>query len=320
MYLIQLFVLHLYMELNLSDYGGMWYAPGNASNTDTTTEVPLGVGYGRYTPGVLTLHLIFIILILGNNGAVLAVLAVTKQKIFTGVKFYSVALLSISDLIVGLVQIYYVYSRMHNVAHSNITCVTIYVLRTFAPTLSVFSLLVVAVEQYVAVSHPYAYLSIFSEKKAKRMIAIVVCASVVLNAFPLFGWNLLDFSRCVMVIVFPFWYLLLDAILLYFFPVAIMVVLYTRIFIVARHHIRAIHEQAALAASVNNEHAQHQLHIKSELQVAVTIFVVIGLFAFSCLPFWVLTLLNSYYRYCNFQTFRSNYKEMNLKNYVQLRR
>jgi hypothetical protein len=57
---------------------------------------------------------------------------------------------------------------------------------------SLYSLVAISVDRYIAILHPLKYPSIMTRKKANRIIAAIWIYHIVLCAIPAIGWNNYD--------------------------------------------------------------------------------------------------------------------------------
>lgn len=293
---VKLTVTLLFFHLALKGYAlasSKNVAPSITTKNDTDVPRKRTVGYGALEPGLLTWNVVVTLLILVNNGTVLLIIIKEGQKTFKGLKLYTVTMLTVSDLVQGVVHIQYIVSRIAGLVVTDEACVLIYVLKMTGLTFSVYGLLVIAIEQYTAVVHPFAYKKFFTEQSAVYVIISIIAISLFVDFIPFYAWQHLDFRRCLMFITYPFWLMMMYATILYIIPSITMIVLYVKVFVVARRHIRAIQDQVQ---QFGFQTTPTDVNIKSELKLAITIFTVIGLFVCSSLPFWILATVNTYFK------------------------
>ncbi|CAD5125073.1 DgyrCDS13314 [Dimorphilus gyrociliatus] len=106
-------------------------------------------------------------------------------------------------------------------------------------TASIFTLTAIAFEKYVAIFHPLRYPALITRNRSIIAILIIWFISVMIGLLPLMGWNRFD-GVCLFVEKISYSYLVswgalgLAAMLL-------TLVLYARMFLVARKHSKSVH-------------------------------------------------------------------------------
>nr|AXM42355.1 A2 [Hirudo verbana] len=178
-----------------------------------------------------------------SNSAVLVSIA-TYPSLQT-VTNYFVASLSTADLFVGLIGIPCVIAAMNQLPADFSGCLTVNTMIVILTQISIFSLLVIAVERFYAIKYPFEYSRICTPKKAFILIAMTWVLSVLITLLPSFAWNLDKMPKfkglCNFTDVFDLRYMVFYN----FFgcvlsPLIVMIVIYCYIFSVVVRQIRSI--------------------------------------------------------------------------------
>ncbi|XP_072341527.1 adenosine receptor A2a-like [Scyliorhinus torazame] len=171
---------------------------------------------------------------------------------------------------------------------------------------SIFSLLAIAIDRYIAVNHPLRYTQLVTSRRTNRVIALLWVLSLFLGLIPVFGWNKAGSAtrvcpgngtgsrwqsrsnrsgpRCAQVdclfeqvvdLSYMVYCNFLSCVLL---PLLAMLAVYAQIFVVARRHLRSLGGGPRAV-------------LRGELRAAKVLLLVVGLFALCWLPLHVLNAL-----------------------------
>jgi hypothetical protein len=131
-------------------------------------------------------------------------------------------------------------------------------------TASIMNLTAVSFDRQLAITSPFSYPKILTKRRA---ILLICCV-----------WLYATGMACARLVEWPFpSYLHFVATFSFFLPLSIMLVMYARIYMIARYQARRIGKNYA-----------------NDIKAAKTIAVVIGIFTCSWFPFFVVVLLFAY--------------------------
>ncbi|XP_067667624.1 G-protein coupled receptor 12-like [Haliotis asinina] len=140
---------------------------------------------------------------------------------------------------------------------------------------SVYHLTLLTVDRFVKIVFPYRYQDVMTRKSVSIMSATIWIFSVNLGLLPSYGWR--DYPPpseppCSFLGVLHTGFLRF-ALVVFLFPVFVIAILYSKIFLVARRHARAI---AAMDATVGND--------SKSMKFTKTVVILIGTYLVSFLP------------------------------------
>ncbi|XP_040901514.1 trace amine-associated receptor 13c-like [Toxotes jaculatrix] len=250
----------------------------------------------------VALYLLFalgmLVTIVGNSVVIVSVCHFKQLQNPTNMLVLSLAVV---DFLVGLVVM--PFSAIRTVHgcwfYGDTFCQLHSSLDVFLTTLSIFHLICIAVDRHQAICNPLHY----SRKITMSVAWIMVCMSWALAALYSYGLlyseanvaGLEDYLASINclgscnLLFNPLWGIL-DSVICFFFPCTVMVGLYTKIFIVAKEHVRKIGDMS----NCSNDRGRGGLIKQSEHKAAKTLGIVLGAFIFCWMPFFIDSIIDAY--------------------------
>ncbi|XP_042369343.1 trace amine-associated receptor 13c-like [Plectropomus leopardus] len=197
--------------------------------------------------------------------------------------------LAVSDLFVGLAVMPAAVSLQSCGSFSKITCALSPLLSFTLTSASVGSMVFISVDRYVAICDPLRYSSLITLSRVKICVSLSWSCSIIYSAVILKDHFLqIDMSNscyqeCVVVINHIAG--AVDLIMTFFGPLAVIVVLYTRVFVVAVSQARAMWSKSTAIQS-NTVTVK-----KSELRAAGTLGITLVVFILCLCPYYIPSII-----------------------------
>lgn len=260
-----------------------------------------------------------IIAVLSISGNVLVCWAVAINTTLKNATNYFLVSLAVADILVGCLAIPFAITISVGIQLDFYGCLFLACFVLVLTQSSIFSLLAIAIDRYLAVNIPLRYNELMTGKTAREIITILWILSFVIGLIPFFGWNM-KYQRCSGVnnttnagleglksrgdslwscklqcffesvvdmqymVYFNFFVCVLP-------PLLIMLGIYLKIFTVARKQLRQIELKC-----VGNGDSHHHGLLQKEIRAAKSLSIIVGLFAICWLPVHILNCLKLFYR------------------------
>ncbi|XP_068600873.1 adenosine receptor A2b [Brachionichthys hirsutus] len=259
-----------------------------------------------------------LIALLSISGNVLVCWAVAINSTLKNATNYFLVSLAVADVLVGCLAIPFAITISLGMRLDFYGCLFLACFVLVLTQSSIFSLLAIAIDRYLAVKLPLRYNQLMTGKTAREIIAILWILSFVIGLIPFFGWNRKYqscFNSSVGVVVGNatdaapsdslrgcrprcFFESVVDMQYMVYFnflvcvlpPLLIMLGIYLKIFTVARKQLR----QIELKCVGDGESPHHSL-LRREIRAAKSLSIIVGLFAVCWLPVHVLNCLTLFY-------------------------
>ncbi|XP_031166812.1 adenosine receptor A2b [Sander lucioperca] len=264
------------------------------------------------------------IAVLSISGNILVCWAVAINTTLKNATNYFLVSLAVADILVGCLAIPFAITISIGIHLDFYGCLFLACFVLVLTQSSIFSLLAIAIDRYLAVKIPLRYKELMTGKTAREIIAILWILSFVIGLIPFFGWNL-KYSSC-----WPnsssgadnttnaglregmrggedllqschlkcFFESVVDMHYMVYFnffacvlpPLLIMLGIYLKIFTVARKQLRQIELKC-----VGNGDSHHHGLLQKEIRAAKSLSIIVGLFAICWLPVHILNCLTLFY-------------------------
>ncbi|KAI4900220.1 hypothetical protein NFI96_006411 [Prochilodus magdalenae] len=204
--------------------------------------------------------------------------------------------LAVSDFLVGLLVIPIVLTWMIESCwiFNRGFCISFMLASYFLTSTSIYNVALIAVDRYFALSNPFLYTNTVS---VSRMCAVVLC-----DWCMLFLYNVAlqyvhgNFTGVAMCPGYCFFVLdevwsLVDLLVTFVLPCAVIIILYTLVFIIARRHAAAIRDLNAQTRTQTSKKLPDSM--KSERKAAKVLGILVSVFLACLFPYFVYTLLGN---------------------------
>ncbi|KAM8961132.1 adenosine receptor A2a [Pelodytes ibericus] len=252
------------------------------------------------------LNLIYIFLevataVLAILGNVLVCWAVRINSNLQNATNYFVVSLAAADIAVGLLAIPFAISISTGFCATFYSCLFIACFVLVLTQSSIFSLLAIAADRYIAIRIPLRYNSLVTNQRANVIIAVCWVLSFIIGLTPMLGWHTpigqaVDQSNCtpplleclfesVVTMDYMVYYNFFACVLV---PLLLMLGIYLRIFMAARRQLK----QMKLKVTCGE---RSRTTLQREVHAAKSLAIIVGLFVFCWLP---LHIINCFTLFC----------------------
>ncbi|XP_064159010.1 adenosine receptor A2b-like [Anguilla rostrata] len=248
-----------------------------------------------------------IIAVLSIAGNVLVCWAVATNTTLKNATNYFLVSLAVADILVGCLAIPFSITISIGLQSDFYGCLFLACFVLVLTQSSIFSLLAVAVDRYLAVKMPLRYKEVMTGRRAREIIALLWVLSFIIGLIPFLGWNKKDLvcqgpanesvagngsSRscrltCYFESVVDMRYMVYCNFLACVLPpLLLMLGVYAQIFSVARAQLQRMELTGGAGGAAGSPSLlQHQVH------AAKSLAIIVGLFALCWLPVHVLNCL-----------------------------
>ncbi|XP_042344144.1 adenosine A2a receptor a [Plectropomus leopardus] len=231
-------------------------------------------------------------------GNVLVCWAVCLNSNLQSITNFFVVSLAVADIAVGVLAIPFAIVISIGFCSNFYGCLFIACFVLVLTQSSIFSLLAIAIDRYIAIKLPLRYNSLVTGQRAQGIIAICWILSIIIGLTPMMGWHKSDGnnSTCSFGLMKCLFEEVVDmAYMVYFnffacvlIPLLLMLAIYLCIFMAARRQLKLIEVKA-----VHGEKSRSTL--QKEVQAAKSLAIIVGLFAVCWLP---LHIINCFTLFC----------------------
>lgn len=265
-----------------------------------------------------------VIAVLSVFGNVLVCWAVAINTTLKNATNYFLVSLAVADILVGCLAIPFAITISIGIPLDFYGCLFLACFVLVLTQSSIFSLLAIAIDRYLAVKIPLRYKELMTGKTAREIIAILWILSFIIGLIPFFGWNLKskkcgnnssdtnstmnasitaapsamgDLPRsckltCLFESVVDMHYMVyFNFFVCVLLPLLIMLGIYLKIFNVARKQLRQIELKC-----VGNGDSQNHGLLQKEIRAAKSLSIIVGLFAICWLPVHILNCVTLFYQ------------------------
>ncbi|XP_056586181.1 adenosine A2a receptor b [Triplophysa dalaica] len=249
-----------------------------------------------------------LIAVLAVAGNVLVCWAVWLNSNLQSITNFFVVSLAVADIAVGLLAIPFAVTISTGFCSHFHGCLFIACFVLVLTQSSIFSLLAIAVDRYIAIKIPLRYNSLVTGQRAKGIIAVCWTLSVVIGLTPMLGWNKRvstnnnsscrqGMTECMFENVVTMGYMVyfnfFGCVLM---PLLVMLAIYMRIFMAARRQLRQMEQKLVhMQWHTQGEGSSSRSRLQREVHAAKSLAIIVGLFAICWLP---LHIINCFTLFC----------------------
>uniref|UniRef100_A0A673C4T0 Alpha-1A adrenergic receptor n=1 Tax=Sphaeramia orbicularis TaxID=375764 RepID=A0A673C4T0_9TELE len=289
----------------------------NCSNSSQVLVPELNIVKAVVLGFVLGVFIMF-----GVVGNILVILSVVCHRHLRTVTHYFIVNLAVADLLLSSTVLPFsaIFEILDRWVFGRVFCNVWAAVDVLCCTASIMSLCVISVDRYIGVSYPLRYPSIVTKHRAFLAMMLLWVLSLIISIGPLFGWKEPppeDESICK--ITEEPGYAIFSAVGSFYLPLAIILVMYCRVYVVAHresqglregHKTEKSHSERVILrihrgnATVSEDEALRSrthfalrlLKFSREKKAAKTLGIVVGCFVLCWLPFFLVLPIGEY---CN---------------------
>uniref|UniRef100_A0A2K5LB17 Adenosine receptor A2 n=2 Tax=Cercocebus atys TaxID=9531 RepID=A0A2K5LB17_CERAT len=248
---------------------------------------------------------IAVLAILGN---VLVCWAVWLNSNLQNVTNYFVVSLAAADIAVGVLAIPFAITISTGFCAACHGCLFIACFVLVLTQSSIFSLLAIAIDRYIAIRIPLRYNGLVTGTRAKGIIAICWVLSFAIGLTPMLGWNNCGQPKegknhsqgcgegqvaCLFEDVVPMNYMVyFNFFACVLVPLLLMLGVYLRIFLAARRQLKQMESQPLPGERTRST-------LQKEVHAAKSLAIIVGLFALCWLPLHIINCFTFFCPDCN---------------------
>ncbi|XP_046729913.1 trace amine-associated receptor 13c-like [Silurus meridionalis] len=204
--------------------------------------------------------------------------------------------LAVSDFLVGafVMPLMLIWSIETCWIFGKIFCTVFWFIGSFVTIISIYNIALIAVDRYLALSHPFFYMNRVSVTISCIVIVFDWCVVVTyVLALIYFNGNFTGFVMCPgECLLYPneVWFIT-NLVFSFIFPLSVIIILYSRVFLIAKKHATAIRELNNHTRPQTQKITSHSM--KSERKAAKVLGILVAVFVACLLPYYICSLLGS---------------------------
>ncbi|KAF1377397.1 hypothetical protein PFLUV_G00200400 [Perca fluviatilis] len=251
-----------------------------------------------------------VIACLSVAGNVLVCWAVCLNSNLQSITNYFVVSLAVADIAVGLLAIPFAITISTGFCANFYGCLFIACFVLILTQSSIFSLLAIAVDRYIAIKNPLRYHSLVTGHRAKGIITLCWVLSVGIGLTPMLGWNrgwnttaTINRQICpdgmteclfegVVTLDYMVYFNFFGCVLV---PLVVMLIIYAHIFMAARRQLRMMALKVAhtpAPGEITSLSISSRSTLQKEVHAAKSLAIIVGLFALCWLPLHIINCFN----------------------------
>ncbi|XP_053346568.1 trace amine-associated receptor 13c-like [Clarias gariepinus] len=173
-------------------------------------------------------------------------------------------------------------------------CICLMMTSFFLGNVSVYNIALIAVDRYLSLSNPFFYTNTISRKTVCIVVYFNWCLCLVYVIVLLyFNGNFMGLLMCpgqCFLLLNEVWGAI-DLVHSFIFPLSLIIIFYTLVFVIARKHATAIRELNNHTRSKTQKITSHSM--KSETKAAKVLGILVAVFLVCLLPYFIYSLLGN---------------------------
>ncbi|XP_062857131.1 trace amine-associated receptor 13c-like [Trichomycterus rosablanca] len=168
-------------------------------------------------------------------------------------------------------------------------CINFSISSIFLTSISIYNVVLIAVDRYFALSNPFLYMNKVSVMRINVVIVINWCVWMVYSfALLYFNGTLSSWTKCpnVCSLIFNEVLSVIDLVFTFIFPCSVIIILYSGVFVIAKKHATAIRELSKQTRSQT-----HTESMKSERKAAKVLGILVSVFMACLLPYYIYSFV-----------------------------
>uniref|UniRef100_A0A2K5URY6 Alpha-1A adrenergic receptor n=1 Tax=Macaca fascicularis TaxID=9541 RepID=A0A2K5URY6_MACFA len=291
----------------------MVFLSGNASDSSNCTQPPAPVNISK---AILLGVILGGLILFGVLGNILVILSVACHRHLHSVTHYYIVNLAVADLLLTSTVLPFsaIFEVLGYWAFGRVFCNIWAAVDVLCCTASIMGLCIISIDRYIGVSYPLRYPTIVTQRRGLMALLCVWALSLVISIGPLFGWRQpAPEDETICQINEEPGYVLFSALGSFYLPLAIILVMYCRVYVVAKRESRGlksglktdksdseqvtlrIHRKNAPAGGSGVASTKTKTHFSVRLlkfsrekKAAKTLGIVVGCFVLCWLPFFLV--------------------------------
>ncbi|XP_047673931.1 trace amine-associated receptor 13c-like [Tachysurus fulvidraco] len=163
---------------------------------------------------------------------------------------------------------------------------------SFLAIISIYNIVLIAVDRCLALSNPFLYMN----RVSVRITAVVIIFNWCVMLIYMLTFMYFNFTNSVMCPGECYFFLnevwsVIDLIYSFIFPLSVIIILYTRVFVIAKKHATAIRELNNHIRPKTQKITSHTM--KSERKAAKVLGILVSVFLVCLLPYFIYSLLGN---------------------------
>ncbi|XP_017342327.1 trace amine-associated receptor 13c-like [Ictalurus punctatus] len=209
----------------------------------------------------------------------------TNMLVFSlAVSDFVVGALVMPSMLISIIESCWIFGRDF--------CISFWLISYFITISSIYNIALIAVDRYLALSNPFLYMNRVSVRITGIVIVCVWCVvlayiSTLLYYYGNFTNTVLCPGECLLFLN-DVWSVI-DLIFSFIFPLSVIIILYTRVFVIAKKHATAIRELNNHTRPKTQKITSHSM--KSERKAAKVLGILVSVFLMCLLPYFIYSLL-----------------------------